>query len=318
MSSQSILAFLRVSSTQQNPENQRYEITSVLRQQGVDESQVEFVSTKGSSFKQVHQKITSRLQDLECGLEVKPTRIMFAAVDRLSRNYDSGLFWLGVIRQLGIPVTFARTPNMDIYTEEGWAEAVKLLQASELEAKNMSIRSQIGWKRRRESTDSGDGAPPAKRPPVAYPGEDSMSAWQYQTLDADSLNNYYRELLYLVYLLGHENAQVYLSLNQVKRLHRLYAPSLEEPVYGIRTGSKKWDPNEVFVGDNADFANILNVYRLGPQGPGQYDIWSADNIEILFQRILDPRVGSTGEVRRRRDFLVDVADVTSGMHLTSQ
>lgn len=311
------LVFLRVSAPYQYLTNQRYEVSSFLKKQNVTDAV--YLEMKGSAFRNVHPLMFNLVESMLPMVGTnRPSCIVFAAVDRVSRNYDSGVHFMEMIRSMNIPVLFVRTPHVNIFTSEGWASMLELLRSSEIEAQNLSARSKAAWELRREAGDLDntgpkkrprdgmdvDDAPPAKRP---YP----TSLYLYSQLTEEQMGKYYSNMLYLLYLFGHDAAPLKTVLTQIKLMHTKYAPELLVEKYGLRTGKKHWSHDEVFVGSNEDFANILNSYNLSPVAPNMHDRWSSENIEDVFTNIIDqiPNLDTTTSVLPRRDFIELVKDI---------
>lgn len=319
--SRRVLVFLRVSSENQDINNQMFEVSSYLWKRGIQHPQ--YISMVGSAYRSPHPIMKNAIDSFISSPEtLRPKEVVFAAVDRLSRNVDAGVEMIKTLRGLNIDVSFARTPNLNIYTEEGWDEFLELLKAAEVEGNNISTRSRLGWQRKRQFDEEQrllqqqTGIPPAKRVP-SPPTSSTPMPYHFMTLSPEQRNAYYRDNLYLIYLFGNDNATVGDILKQIKKMHKKYAPQLLEESYGIKTGNQRWDSNQVFVGNDEDFANLMNVYHLGPSGPGAYDRWSADTINAVFERVL-PQVSpsfSSSELYSRKEFLERVESFELGAHV---
>ena len=326
------LVFLRVSSPDQHLTNQRHEVSSFLSKQGVTDAV--YVETVGSTFRRIHPELQNHVHAFSTIHEDEyPSCVVFAAVDRVSRNYEAGVNLIATLRNYNIPVLFVRTPSVDITTQGGWNSMLELMRASEIEAQNISARAKAAWELRRSGgpqkrdrdADSdadadagsggqgtGSGGPSAKRMGRAMR---PTTAYMYTTLTDEQKLKYYYNVLYVVYLLGHENAILKTVLTQIKLIHTKFAPELLVEKYGLRTGKTHWSHYEVFVGSNEDFANILNSYNLGPAGPNMHDRWSAENIEDLFNRVLDTLWFDTkDDIASRRDFVSALIEMNLKPH----
>lgn len=307
------LVFLRVSSPDQYLTNQRYEVSSFLKKRQITDAV--YMEMTGSAFRRVHPTMYDTVVSmLNIDSVERPSFLVFAAVDRVSRNYEHGVNFMEMVRSMNIPVLFVRTPNVDIRTTEGWAYMLELLKASEIEAQNLSARAKAAWELRR-NPDSGaqkrdrdsmvdDNQPPAKR---AYPS----SLYSYANLNDDEKAEYYCDLLYILYLLGHENVTLGSVLAQIKYVHIKYAPELCVQEYGLRIGKRRLSLEEVFVGNDEDFANILNSYNLSPVAPNMHDRWSAENIDDVFTNVIEkiPNLDTTVKVLLCHKFIELVKDI---------
>lgn len=326
----SVLAFLRVSTEDQSLANQLFEVSSFLAKRGFTDENVNYVTMKGSAFRRAHSLMKQRIDEMMTQpVHERPSEVVFAAVDRFSRDFASGIDMITDLLVMNISVRFARTPDLDISTPDGWEEFQNLLRASELEGINISTRAKIAWERRRAEAsdetsvaqkrprDNDDGdvdmGPPAKR---AFQG--TPLPYLFLTMSQEQKNSYYRDLLYLIYMFGHDSATVLDLMKHVKKIHKKYSPELQESAYGIRTGQRYWQPHEVFAGTDEDFANILNVYHLSPSGPGAYDRWSADSINAVFERVMPQVVDPQDPILLTRcEFLSLVESYELGCHLPS-
>ncbi len=309
----SVLVFLRVSTEDQSLTNQRFEVSSYLTKRGISPTCVKYVTMKGSSFRRVHPVMKQHIDDLlALPNKERPSEIVFAAVDRFCRDCTIGTEIINTLMNMDITVRFARTPHLDILTSEGWGEFQTLLQAAELESINNSTRAKIYWERRRiELAALGDETSTIKKRPrdgdsyMAPPDVKRIrpSSYLFSTMTQEKKNEYDRDLLYLIYMFGHDSATVLDLMRQVEKIHKTYSPELQESTYGIRTGKRHWQSYEVFVGDDEDFSNILNVYRLSPSGPGAYDRWSSDAINEVFETLLPKVVPQNRTLLNQEKFL---------------
>jgi len=244
------IGILRISTKTQNLEVQRHELTQFAQDNGLNI--IDWVEMDGiSAYHDIPNALDIAINQLECHRYPDQVNVLlFSDVDRLSRNVENGLKIYERIHTLGIRMRFAREPQLDLSTPEGRHLFRMKLSQAQLESDKISERVHA--------------ANISKR----FLGQPiGASPYGYHTIRGVRCANPQETAVLMILMMLYGDYTTGQILDAIYNYHLIFAPDdIEKDGYAIYRGEQIMNRDEIFYGDEDDFASILNTFGLIKRG----------------------------------------------------